>query len=212
MSEPIPTPVCVLALVGPTGSGKTTLQNELLTRFPGRYTRLVGCTTRPPRPGEVDGVDYHFVTPEVFESEPFFEKATVHGYLKGVRQADVDALAASGKVAVVVLDAVGVRAYQEKLSSHNLLSVYVLGPSESERKRRAIERGDSPESFEKRVGADRESAKDALGLRADALPLVEYALPGEFSPVESANIVDILVTLHRFRIESMLAGATEDLQ
>jgi len=76
----IPTPV-LLVLAGPAGSGKSTLCDRLVREGLG-FTRVVTATTRPPRLGEIDGVDYHFLTPAEFDAKlaagEFLEWAWVH--------------------------------------------------------------------------------------------------------------------------------------
>ena len=52
--------------MGKAGAGKDTLLRECLALYPGQYHEIVSCTTRPPREGEVDGVNYHFLTSEEF--------------------------------------------------------------------------------------------------------------------------------------------------
>jgi len=59
-------PPVLLVLAGPAGSGKSTLCDRLVKEIPG-FARVVTTTTRAPRPGEVDGVHYHFLTPEQFD-------------------------------------------------------------------------------------------------------------------------------------------------
>lgn len=56
----------VLVICAPSGAGKTTLVKRLLQEFP-HFGYSISCTTRPPRPGETDGVDYHFLSHEEFE-------------------------------------------------------------------------------------------------------------------------------------------------
>jgi len=76
----IQTPV-LLVLAGPAGSGKSTLCGRLVREGLG-FTRVVTATTRPPRPGEINGVDYHFLTPAEFDAKlaagEFLESAWVH--------------------------------------------------------------------------------------------------------------------------------------
>ena len=54
----------IFTLTGPSGSGKTTLVGQLVEKYPNRVERIVTTTSRPPRPGETDGVDYHFLSRE----------------------------------------------------------------------------------------------------------------------------------------------------
>ena len=83
----------LIVVSGPAGSGKTTLCSSLTGACPQGIRRVITCTTRAPRPGEVDGVDYHFLTRESFEQQVaagvFLEHAHVHGNLYGPRAADV---------------------------------------------------------------------------------------------------------------------------
>lgn len=100
----------LIVLTGPSASGKTALATELLG-FGAPYARLVTCTTRPPRPGETDGLDYHFLSRENFEAGTkrgdFFEWANVYGDYYGSRKSDVEKMIRDGKHAVVVMDAQG---------------------------------------------------------------------------------------------------------
>lgn len=54
----------VVAIMGKAGSGKDTILRALVNKFPDRYNEIVSCTTRPPREGEQEGVNYHFLTVE----------------------------------------------------------------------------------------------------------------------------------------------------
>src|ERR1700690_283858 len=85
-------PGLIFVFSGPSGSGKTTLCNALLAAVP-RAKRLVTCTSRAPRSGEQDGVDYRFLAPAQFDAAlaagEFFEHALVHGNHYGSRRRDV---------------------------------------------------------------------------------------------------------------------------
>lgn len=69
-------------IAGPAGAGKDTIRNKLIADYAGRYTGIISTTTRDPRPGEVDGVDYHFRQVEEIKAElsqgKFFQAALVH--------------------------------------------------------------------------------------------------------------------------------------
>ena len=80
LGKPALAPV-FLVLAGPAGSGKTTLCERMVAEVPG-FSRVITATTRPPRPGETDGVHYHFLTAEQFDAKvaagAFLEWAWVH--------------------------------------------------------------------------------------------------------------------------------------
>ena len=88
----------LLIVSGPSGSGKTTLCRR--AEAAGLTGYSISCTTRAPRPGEQDGVDYHFLTPEVFaekvQNGEFLEHATVHGNSYGTLKADIIELLQAG--------------------------------------------------------------------------------------------------------------------
>ena len=114
----------------PSGAGKTTLVEELVRRVPG-LVRSRSYTSRPPRPGEVKGVDYHFVSRETFERMvargEFLEWADVFGDLKGTSLGDTQRLLADGHDVVLVIDVQGARQIREQRLPH--VSVFVLPPS-----------------------------------------------------------------------------------
>ena len=143
----------LVVLAGTSGAGKGTIGRRFLDRHPDvRWS--VSWTTRPPRPGEVEGVDYHFVTREEFErlrdAGGFLEWFEVYGDLKGTpRQFVVDALEAGHDV-LLELDVHGSLAVREALPS--ALLVFVKAPSREEQRRRLEERGaDDPEAMERRL-------------------------------------------------------------
>ena len=56
----------IVALIGEAGTGKDTLMQKILTDYPGKFNEIISCTTRPPREGEIDGVNYFFIDQEEF--------------------------------------------------------------------------------------------------------------------------------------------------
>ena len=86
----------VLIICGPAGSGKTTLCDHLREEFPSTVSRLVTTTSRAPRPGEIDGVDYHFLSSRVFEERinegAFIEWAKVHSRFYGSQKRHLEEL------------------------------------------------------------------------------------------------------------------------
>jgi guanylate kinase len=111
MTTPAETAV-LLVLAGPAGSGKTTLCDRFVAETPG-FSRVITATTRSPRPGEVDGVHYHFLTSAQFDEKidagEFLEWAYVHGMHRyGTLAASVLGPLAAGHSLVINLDVQGV--------------------------------------------------------------------------------------------------------
>ena len=90
--QPPPAPPLLILISAPSGAGKTTLVNLLLKAQP-QMTRAVTCTTREPRPGEQDGVDYHFLAAGDFlkrlQAGNFIEHATVYGNSYGILKSEL---------------------------------------------------------------------------------------------------------------------------
>ncbi len=104
-------------LTGPSGVGKTTVAKELLARR-SSLKKVVTCTTRPPREGEVDGTAYHFLDEKTFtdqiERGEMFEWAKVYNTYYGSRTSDVEALRETGADVLFVIDVQGARAIQQE--------------------------------------------------------------------------------------------------
>ena len=143
----------LLVISGPSGAGKGTLYNRVLAADP-TFTFSVSYTTRGPRPGEVDGKDYCFVTEEQFrqmlDRDGFLEHAEVHGHLYGTpRQPVLDALEA-GRSVMLDIDPQGALQVMDKLP--DCVSVFILPPSFAELRRRLTGRGtEKPEEIERRL-------------------------------------------------------------
>lgn len=128
----------LLIVSGPSGSGKTTLCRRAEAAGLARYS--ISCTTRPPRPGERDGVDYHFLSPEVFaakvEAGEFLEHATVHGNSYGTLKADITGLLEAGHNVVMDIDVQGaasIRACQASVIRRAYADIYIhIPPAELE--------------------------------------------------------------------------------
>jgi guanylate kinase len=114
----------------PSGAGKTSLVAELLKNEP-LVRKSVSYTTRPPRPGEQDGREYHFVSPETFESMvqrgEFLESAHVHGNRYGTSGAWVAAQIAEGHDIVLEIDWQG--AARIRALKPDTVGIFVLPPS-----------------------------------------------------------------------------------
>lgn len=105
-------PPVLLVLAGPAGSGKTTLCERMVAEVPG-FSRVVTTTTRPPRPGEIDGVHYHFLSPEQFDEKvaagAFLEWAWVHQkHRYGTLASSVLEPLAAGRNLIINVDVQGV--------------------------------------------------------------------------------------------------------
>ncbi|WP_067733776.1 guanylate kinase [Novosphingobium naphthalenivorans] len=130
-------------LSSPSGAGKTTVSRMLLEHDPD-ICISVSCTTRPPRPGEVDGKDYHFVSRAEFdrmvEEEEFLEWAEVFGNCYGTPKAQVKAGLKDGQDYLFDIDWQGTQQLYQKLE-RDVVRVFLLPPSIDELRRRLTGRG-----------------------------------------------------------------------
>jgi guanylate kinase len=119
-----------LILSAPSGGGKTTIARELLRRRTD-VGYSISCTTRAPRPGEVDGSDYHFLARDEFlrrrAAGDFAESAEVHGKLYGTLRSEIARVLAKGQHVVMDIDVQGARQLRESFPS--AVTVFVLPPS-----------------------------------------------------------------------------------
>ncbi len=147
----------LLVVSGPSGSGKTTLCRRLADSGEVRYS--ISCTTRPPRPGEVNGRDYHFLTREEFERRivagDFLEHAEVHGNLYGSLKSEVISRLAAGADVVMDIDVQGaaqVRSCVDPEIRNAFVDLFVMPPGEAELLERLSGRGtDSDEVISLRM-------------------------------------------------------------
>lgn len=130
----------LLIVSGPSGSGKTTLCRR--AEAAGLTCYSISCTTRDPRPGERQDVDYHFLSPAVFtdkvEACEFLEHATVHGNSYGTLRADIIDLLQAGKNVVMDIDVQGaasIRACTDPIIRRAYADVYIHVPSAELEKR-----------------------------------------------------------------------------
>jgi guanylate kinase len=142
----------LLVLSGPSGCGKTTVVKALV-RDPNTVLS-VSATTRAPRAGEADGVDYDFLTPEAFaqrvQDGAFAEHKEVFGHRYGTPRAPLEAALASGRHVVVEIDVQG--ALELKKTYPDGLYVFLLPPSAEELRRRLVgRRTESPAEAAKRL-------------------------------------------------------------
>ena len=148
-------------LSAPSGAGKTSLLAALRGLRP-EIAVSVSHTTRSPRPGEEDGVHYHFTNPETFlsmvEGHAFLEHARVFDHYYGTSRAEVEALLAEGRDVVLEIDWQG--AQQVRRAAPECLSIFILPPSREALESRLRGRGqDGDEVIRRRLdGAMEETA------------------------------------------------------
>jgi len=133
--------LCVVS--GPSGCGKDSLLNGFDSKY-GFFKRVVTCTTREPRIGEVDGVSYNFLSTDEFkkgiENDEFLEYANVFGdRFYGTRKKDVDEALSSGKNVVMCLDVEGAMTVKKKRPE--TVMMFITPPSLEELANRLINRG-----------------------------------------------------------------------
>ena len=137
----------------PSGAGKTSLVKALIASLD-NVVVSVSHTTRPSRPGEVDGVNYHFVDEETFlklrSEDGFFEWAEVFGNLYGTAKAGIDDQLARGIDVILEIDWQGARQIREQRD--DAVSLFILPPSTATLRQRLTARGqDNDEVIEKRM-------------------------------------------------------------
>jgi len=153
----------LLTVSAPSGAGKTTICREFLRLFPDvRFS--VSCTTRPPRPGEVDGKDYVFLTKEAFRERidrgEFVEWVENYGELYGTSKKTMDAFLEQGTDLLLDIEPRGARAIREHYPRG--VFVFVLPPSLAELKARLSRRGESPVAMERRLRTSQDEIGEAL--------------------------------------------------
>jgi len=150
----------LFVVTAPSGAGKSSLIEALLRADP-QLRLSVSYTTRAPRPGEVDGREYHFVDDKNFiamlERSEFLESAEVHGYRYGTSQAVIREALARGQDLVLEIDWQG--AQQVRKLHPECVGVFILPPSVAELERRMRARGQDADPVIKRRLA---SAEDEM--------------------------------------------------
>ena len=139
----------LLVVSGPSGAGKGTICKALLEKHKEIYLS-VSATTRSPRKGEVEGVNYYFTTKEEFvkrvEEGDFLEHAEVYGNYYGTPKSSVEKMLEQGKDVILEIDIQG--ALKVKENCEEGIFIFILPPSMEELKQRIIKRGsETPESL-----------------------------------------------------------------
>jgi guanylate kinase len=160
----IGSPLLIL-ISAPSGGGKTTLCERLLASRPG-MSRAVTCTTRAPRRGEQDGVDYYFLNAESFlkrvQAGNFLEHATVYGNSYGTLKSEVLGKMRQGQDVLLNVDVQGAATIREKAEADAelgdaLVSIFLTPPSVTVLEQRLRKRGtDSESAIQKRLAVARQ--------------------------------------------------------
>ena len=182
----------IFIVSAPSGSGKSTLVSSLLKSVPGLLFS-VSYTTRPPRGREIDGRDYHFISPEEFQAmcdrDEFLESAGVFGKCYGTHRQVLDRARAEGKDLVLDIDVQGAR--QLKISFPEAVTVFILPPSREELEQRLRARGeDSEEVIQRRL---RDAAEEIRNYNA-----YDYTIINR-DRVAAAEVLSSIVRAERVR-------------
>jgi guanylate kinase len=186
----------VFVITGPSGVGKGTLIRGLLKRVP-ELELAVSATTRPARPGERDGVDYHFLTPEEFEravgNGEFVEHATYSGNRYGTPRSELDRRLREGVPVVLEIDLQGAR--QVRRAMPEAEAVFIAPPSREALRARLEARGTDAL---KQVDARLRTAEQEL----EAQPEFEHLVVNDRLEQATGDLVEIVCRA--------LRGGTED--
>lgn len=193
MSSPDKDLALLMILAGPTGTGKSTLCDGMTNKYPD-IRRVITSTTRAPREGEVDGVDYYFFSQEEFDQKleegAFYEYAEVHQaqHRYGTLKSEIQGKLAANQDLIMNIDVQGVASFQraadrDPLLKQRLVTVFLMPPSLEEIERRLIERGKE----------DRDAIDQRLATASKEMPLwdtydfclVSGSKEEDFSRVES---------------------------
>lgn len=131
----------IVIFVGDSGSGKSYYEKEL-TKY--GFDKVISHTTREKRVGEVDGIDYHFVSKEDFQDIEFIESVEVHGNFYGVSKQEINS---KGDRVVVVTEPDGTKQILDQMDA----IVVLLNIDKEQRKQNMISRGDKIENIEYRL-------------------------------------------------------------
>lgn len=182
----------VVVIAGPSGSGESTITNEVIRRYPTRAVRLVTATTRPPRAGEKNGVDYYFFSKEEFAREKKAGHILESTYIEnrdtyyGTYAPDLEKKIAAGSVVIVNPDIVGARYYKEH---YDATTVFIAPENIDALERRIRER--SPELSDEEIAHRRENAAREMQREQSFYDHVVVNADGEL-PRAVDDVIEIL--------------------
>jgi guanylate kinase len=144
----------LIVISGPSGVGKDTIIEQMREAHP-EYAFIVTATTRPRRPGEIDGVHYYFMSPEEFRDlqarNEFLESAEVYGHFYGVPRGRIRKALANGKNVVVKVDVQGAASIRKIVPTGGIF-IFLVPPSMAELIHRLRSRKtDEPEALMERI-------------------------------------------------------------
>ncbi len=152
----------LMIMSAPSGTGKTSISREILRMFP-EVRFSVSYTTRPPRPGEVNGNDYHFISEEAFRERiaqgEFVEWVENYGQLYGTSKKAMDVFLEKGDDLILDIEPRGAKAIREHYPYG--VFVFILPPSLSELKSRLLKRGENTAVMECRLKTSLDEIREA---------------------------------------------------
>ncbi|APX71617.1 AAA family ATPase [Companilactobacillus allii] len=140
----------IIVITGASGTGKTTISQYLKEKY--NIPIVITHTTRLPRVGEVDGVDYHFETDETFKKNHYLEQVEYSGYHYGSSQESLNAMWKNVDVASIVVDTAGAISYEKKYG--DLAVIIFLKLDLDTVANRLRDRGDDPDRVQRRINSD----------------------------------------------------------
>ena len=204
MSSAVSSAPLLVVVSAPSGAGKSTLCDNVRAALPSA-SRAVTCTTRKPRDGELDGVDYYFLDEEEFlarvEGGEFLENAVVHGNYYGVRKSELRAKLAEGSDVLLNIDAQGAATIRERAAtdpvlSRSLITVFLCPPSLGELEQRLRGRGtDSEEAIARRLAI----AKDEM----DQAEKFDHSLTSQTREVDVDRLLGIIENVRLAKREAI---------
>jgi len=170
MADDIPQTGLLMVVSGPAGSGKTTLCERMLEEEP-TLARVITSTTRKPRAGEQNGVDYNFFDKETFEAkiktDEFYEYAKVHQNWYGTLKSDVQEKLADGVDLLLIIDVQGAATFREKAQTdialkNRLITIFIMPPEIEELERRLRNRAtDDEDEIQRRMAVANDEIKQS---------------------------------------------------
>ena len=156
-------PGLLMVVSAPSGAGKTSICREILRRFPNiRFS--VSCTTRPPRPGEINGRDYEFISDEEFRERmvrgEFVEWVENYGYLYGTSKKTMGTFLSQGYDLILDIEPRGAKAIRENYPGG--IFIFILPPTFADLKSRLSIRGESAAVMERRLRSSLDEIREAL--------------------------------------------------